>query len=1079
MPAAVRLESLRVSADLDTSKYVQGANAKVAADGAMVDSAKAVDSAVQTTETRLTQSATALDRVTRAVDPAAAANAKLAQAQSTLQRGLEQGRITQERYNELLVLTQQRYVGQGRALNDNVAGLSRYRSGIQQAGYQVGDFAVQVASGQNGLVAFTQQASQLLQVFGPYGAVAGAALAITGALGVAFLRTGESAGDTKKATQEYGQALETVNSIMLSSEDASRAKALSDRDEAAGVLLKKKALDDEAASLKASTAARLANVAAQDTSHTRLTTRSLGRTATAGFGGPAPDQASADTAAAKARGDLVAANEAAGELQDKIDALQSGVDVNQIFKDNDKLYAFRDGLQDALNLAKATTSEDKVQVEMAKARRDYAASLTPELDKQLESILRQTQAVKDAAEADKDRLKFTQAIIDELDSDREKQAANDNKRNQAVEKYIDGLESTATLEQQSGVEKDIQRATIEAQNKLFDEQGVKLRDLSDIEKDRISTAVRLKDAADQQQKANDQAVKENERAAKRATDSITDYAADTIFDRLTGRAQSLWESFKDFAFRAIADIAAQALIRPIVVPIINSIIGTGGAAAGGVAGSGSSGGLGGLLNGGSSLFSLGDKAGLFGNTFSGIGSGITGAIDSFGTSLGFAGALPGAGGLGGLGMTGALVDVPVADGAYLGLSTSAGGSFGGATLSSFLGGAGLGFGAGTLLNSLVGGKSTGGTIGSGAGALAGAAIGSIIPGVGTILGGLIGGAGGGLLGGLIGPGKGFSGGQINLATNSSGDLIRTNSGFKKGDQAGAEQFADQFLGQINGLFDQLGLKFSGKGNFARLNFGDGAQSVESSLGEILAHGGIQSGDASLDKMIAGLDRSGSADDITARLSRLVTTFKALDALNGTAAGQPVDPLADTLGQINDQFNSLRSSAQEFGLALGKLDEAQAAAVKQAEDSYRATVAQPYLAASGGIVDFLNSQALSATATGSPQDRLNEAQRQYDDLLGRAQTDPTLSGTLTQSAGTLLSLGRDTLASTPAYASLESSVKSGLLAIADKFSSDGFIDAQVEATRQQTQQQVAAINTVNDSIQLLRREIALLTAKIGT
>lgn len=55
---------------------------------------------------------------------------------------------------------------------------------LQQAGYQVGDFAVQLANGTNGLQAFGQQAPQLLQVFGPIGAVIGAAVAVVAAFGV-------------------------------------------------------------------------------------------------------------------------------------------------------------------------------------------------------------------------------------------------------------------------------------------------------------------------------------------------------------------------------------------------------------------------------------------------------------------------------------------------------------------------------------------------------------------------------------------------------------------------------------------------------------------------------------------------------------------------------------------------------------------------------------------------------------------------------------------------------------------------------------------------------------------------------
>lgn len=51
-------------------------------------------------------------------------------------------------------------------------------TGLQQAGYQFGDFAVQVQSGTNMAVAFGQQMSQLLGIFGATGAIAGAGVAI-------------------------------------------------------------------------------------------------------------------------------------------------------------------------------------------------------------------------------------------------------------------------------------------------------------------------------------------------------------------------------------------------------------------------------------------------------------------------------------------------------------------------------------------------------------------------------------------------------------------------------------------------------------------------------------------------------------------------------------------------------------------------------------------------------------------------------------------------------------------------------------------------------------------------------------
>ena len=54
----------------------------------------------------------------------------------------------------------------------------KFTMGIQQAGFQVGDFAAQVQNGTSAMVALGQQGPQLLGVLGVWGALAGAALAI-------------------------------------------------------------------------------------------------------------------------------------------------------------------------------------------------------------------------------------------------------------------------------------------------------------------------------------------------------------------------------------------------------------------------------------------------------------------------------------------------------------------------------------------------------------------------------------------------------------------------------------------------------------------------------------------------------------------------------------------------------------------------------------------------------------------------------------------------------------------------------------------------------------------------------------
>ena len=61
------------------------------------------------------------------------------------------------------------------------------RGGLGQLGHQVQDVAVQLQAGQNGLLVFGQQGSQIASLMGPNGAVIGAVLAVGAAIGTALL----------------------------------------------------------------------------------------------------------------------------------------------------------------------------------------------------------------------------------------------------------------------------------------------------------------------------------------------------------------------------------------------------------------------------------------------------------------------------------------------------------------------------------------------------------------------------------------------------------------------------------------------------------------------------------------------------------------------------------------------------------------------------------------------------------------------------------------------------------------------------------------------------------------------------
>ncbi|MGI1273555.1 phage tail protein [Enterobacter kobei] len=98
------------------------------------------------------------------------------------------------------------------------------RSGMQQAGYQIQDFIVQVQGGQSALVAFAQQGSQLAGAFGPGGAVVGAIIALSFVIAGTFVA---SLGNGKSAVDALKDAIESTDKVITLSQNG--VGALSDK----------------------------------------------------------------------------------------------------------------------------------------------------------------------------------------------------------------------------------------------------------------------------------------------------------------------------------------------------------------------------------------------------------------------------------------------------------------------------------------------------------------------------------------------------------------------------------------------------------------------------------------------------------------------------------------------------------------------------------------------------------------------------------------------------------------------------------------------------------------------------------
>jgi plasmid stabilization system protein ParE len=179
------------------------------------------------------------DEVTQAARRAERAKRDLASAERALANGLERGEVTSDQAARALATlgtrarqTEERlralqrmdgvgFAGVTQAANDAGVATGNLGQRIGQAGFQIQDFAAQLAGGTSALVALGQQGSQFLGMFGPAGAAAGATLAV-GALAAQFLLGRDNAEalndaveaqddlfkEAKEASEEYRQSLE-------------------------------------------------------------------------------------------------------------------------------------------------------------------------------------------------------------------------------------------------------------------------------------------------------------------------------------------------------------------------------------------------------------------------------------------------------------------------------------------------------------------------------------------------------------------------------------------------------------------------------------------------------------------------------------------------------------------------------------------------------------------------------------------------------------------------------------------------------------------------------------------------------
>ncbi len=509
-------------------------------------------------------------------------------------------------------------------------------------------------------------------------------------------------------------------------------------------------------------------------------------------------------------------------------------------------------------------------------------------------------------------------------------------------------------------------------------------------------------ALDEANKSTKEITDSVDKLSNKLEDDLSD-AFKSAFTNSDGGFKKLLEGWKAAFKNFIAEIAYQALARPVIMSIVGGVSGSSSASASSIsslAGGGSSGGIGGL----SSLSNLGSlfSGGLSTPIFS-AGSAIGSGINSIGASLG----------LNNSSFIGPMLP---------GTSSLA---------SAFTPAAGLaGFGGGMLANVLGLGGGIGGSIGGAAGGIAGTAIGANM---GTILGFAGGPAGaaigaflGTALGGLFGGGKPSDKSQgsiLNLETLTSKNYGQTGDKFSQENRDFATKVTDSAKSiataltsagaTLKGGVDILvgsrdGLRIGGANG---KNYGTNSTAFINAVAQSVLKN-VSDAPEDLKQLInkiAGKDVQSIADALD--IYSLVKSFES--------AGEAVKPLEVALKALDEQFKALNDKALSLGLSTDKMTESY--------EKQRASLIQNVLSP---LQDFLDNQALSGSSSLNPAQRLSLARSEFDTNLSSIQGgDLANIDAITSQASTLLSIGRDIFASGEAFAALESYVRQSISGIA--------------------------------------------------
>lgn len=175
-----------------------------------------------------------VDNLRASIDPLFAASKRYEAALGQLDNALEQGAISAREHANMVDMLSASYLRADAASDAMGAGMGRMgmmsgsaQAKLQQVGFQIQDFAVQVGAGTSATQAFAQQFPQLAGAFGPVGAAVGTLAAVLIPLGAAFFAAGAQANafeDAMTNVKDAMQGMQDAHNIVSMSMDELIAK---------------------------------------------------------------------------------------------------------------------------------------------------------------------------------------------------------------------------------------------------------------------------------------------------------------------------------------------------------------------------------------------------------------------------------------------------------------------------------------------------------------------------------------------------------------------------------------------------------------------------------------------------------------------------------------------------------------------------------------------------------------------------------------------------------------------------------------------------------------------------------------